>query len=97
MANQITIEISEGIRVAPYEIIKPMISMTYDVPEDVDLEDFYKEKYREVKRIWNKHLFNQLYNSKVRLEDEDVWAYAHKMVSGKEKFPVFKPKTKKEK
>lgn len=96
MANSINIEISESIRVAPYEVVKPTISVSYEVPEDADLEAFYKEKYREVKRIWNKHLFNLLYNSKVRLE-EDVWAYAHKMVSGKEKFPVFKPKTKKKK
>lgn len=97
MARTINIEISEGIRVAPYEIIKPTISVSYEVPDNVDLEDFYKEKYREVKRIWNKHLFNQLYNSKVRLEEEDVWAYAHKIVSGKEKFPVFKHKPKNKK
>ncbi len=97
MARRINIEISETIRVAPYEVIKPTISVSYDIPEGRDIDEFYKEKYREVKRTWNKHLFNLLYNSKIRLEEEDIWAYAHKMVSGREKFPVFKPKKKKEK
>jgi len=95
MDRQINIEISETIRLAPYEVIKPSISMTYEVPEEADIKEFYQEKYREVKKLWNMHLYNQLYNSSNRIDMEDTWAFAQKMVSGKEKFPVFKSKNKK--
>ena len=36
--------------------------MEYEVPDGVNLEEFYQEKYREVKRIWNMHLYNMVYN-----------------------------------
>ena len=87
---KITITINEAIRVAPYEVVKPSISIEYEVPRGVtDVEEFYKEKYREVKRIWNMHLYNMLYNTTNRNQIGDVHKYAEQLVLGKEKFPKF--------
>jgi hypothetical protein len=93
---KITITINESIRVAPYEVIKPSISIEYEVPQGtISIDDFYKEKYREVKRIWNMHLYNQLYSSSKRHKTEDLFEFAQDLVLGKEQFPTFVLKTKK--
>jgi len=96
--KRITIKIAEGIRVAPYEVIKPEIAMEFDVPDDVDLEKFYREKYKEVKRIWNLHLYNLLFNTDARQKANNVFDYATELVKFNEKFPtfVFKDKEKKD-
>jgi hypothetical protein len=86
---KINITIAENIRTRPYEIIKPTISMEFEVPEDEDIQDFYQEKYRVVKRIWNMHLYNMLYNTTNRNQIGDVHKYAEQLVLGKEKFPKF--------
>lgn len=88
--RKITITIAENIRGKPYEILKPNISMEYEVPDGADLEEFYQEKYREVKRIWNMHLYNMVYNTEKRNEFGDIKEYAKDMVLGKESYPVFK-------
>jgi len=97
---KINITISETIRVAPYEVIKPGISCEYEVPQGVtDVAVFYQEKYREVKRLWNMHLYNMLYNTSKRSGTKDVFDFAEDLLLGKEKFPIFKlkkQKTKKE-
>ena len=49
--KKITITVGESIRVQPYETIKPVVTMEYEVPDDVDLDEYYQEKYKEVKRI----------------------------------------------
>lgn len=94
--RKIVITIAENIRGKPYEILKPNISMEYEVPDGINLEEFYQEKYREVKRIWNMHLYNMVYNTEKRNEFGDIKEYAKEMVLGKESYPVFKL-TKKEK
>ena len=86
---KINITISENIRTRPYEIIKPTISMEFEVPEGEDIQDFYQEKYRVVKRIWNMHLYNLLYNVDVRKNSKSVFDFAEDLVLGKEKFPKF--------
>ena len=87
---KITITINEAIRVAPYEVVKPSISIEYEVPRGVtNIEEFYKEKYREVKRIWNMHLYNQLYSTSKRHKAEDIFEFAQDLVLGKEEFPTF--------
>ena len=88
--RKITIKISESIRVAPYEVIKPEIAMEFEVPDDVNLEDFYREKYKVVKRIWNMHLYNQLFNVKKRQKEDNVFEFARMLMKGKEEFPTFK-------
>ena len=88
--RKITITIGENIRTKPYEIIKPTVSMEYEVPDGVDAEEFYQEKYREVKRIWNMHLYNMVYNTDIRATCKNINEYADSMVLGREKFPVFK-------
>lgn len=90
--RRITIDITEAIRVRPYEVIKPSISITFDVPRGVNLEKFYLMKYKEVKRIWNLHLYNLLYNTRARHAAPNIFDYAEDLVLGKEKFPTFKPK-----
>ena len=87
--KKITITIGESIKVQPYETIKPIVTMEYEVPEDKDLEDFYQEKYKETKRIWNMHLYNLLYNVDVRKNSKSVFDFAEDLVLGKEKFPKF--------
>ena len=64
--KKISITIGESIRVQPYETVKRIVTMDYEVPDSVDLDDFYQEKYKEVKRIWNMHLYNMLYNVDLR-------------------------------
>lgn len=86
---EIYIEINEGIRVAPYEIIKPIIGMKFEIPDGANIEDFYKEKYRVVKRMWNLHLYNLLYNTSQRHKHDNAYNYAQALISGKEKFPTF--------
>ena len=86
---KINITIAENIRTRPYEIIKPTISMEFEVPEGKDIQDFYQEKYRVVKRIWNMHLYNMLYNVDVRKNSKSVFDFAEDLVLGKEKFPKF--------
>ena len=86
---KISITIAENIRVKQYEIIKPTISMEFEVPEGVEIQDFYQEKYRVVKRIWNMHLYNMLYNTTNRNQIGDVHKYAEQLVLGTEKFPKF--------
>tara|TARA_B100000902_G_C27000981_1_gene759852 strand:- start:165 stop:461 length:297 start_codon:yes stop_codon:yes gene_type:complete len=88
--KKITITIAENIRVKQYEIIKPAISMEYEVPEGVDLEEFYQEKYRETKRLWNMHLYNMVYNVDVRRDAKNLHEYVDNMILGRERFPVFK-------
>ena len=93
---KIVITINESIRVAPYEVIKPSISIEYEVPQGiVSIDDFYKEKYKEVKRIWNMHLYNQLYSTSKRHASEDIFEFAQDLIIGKEKFPTFVLKPKK--
>ena len=89
-SKKIVITIAENIRGKPYEILKPNISVEYDVPEGADIEEFYQEKYREVKRIWNMHLYNMVYNLDKRHDTKSLKEYARDMVLGKESFPVFK-------
>lgn len=95
--REIYIEISEGIRVAPYEIIKPTIGIKFEVPEEVNIEEFYKEKYRVVKRLWNMHLYNLLYNTSQRHKKDSAFDYAQQLILSKEKFPTFIIKKKKKK
>lgn len=90
MNKKITITIAENIRSKPYEILKPNISVEYEVPEGVDIQEFYQEKYCEVKRIWNMHLYNMVFNTDKRHEFNSIKEYATNMVLGKENFPVFK-------
>jgi len=87
---KITITINESIRVAPYEVVKPSISIEYEIPRGVtDISKFYKEKYKEVKRIWNMHLYNQLYSTSKRHASDDLFEFAQDLILGKEKFPTF--------
>tara|TARA_R100000008_G_C3586267_1_gene172574 strand:+ start:2805 stop:3110 length:306 start_codon:yes stop_codon:yes gene_type:complete len=88
--RKITITIAENIRSKPYEILKPTISVEYEVPDGWEVQEYYELKYREVKRIWNMHLYNMVYNTEKRTEIGDIKEYAKEMVLGKESFPVFK-------
>lgn len=90
--KKIVITIAENIRGKPYEILKPNISVEYEVPDGENIEEFYQEKYREVKRIWNMHLYNMVYNTDQRNGSKNLKEYAREMVLGKESFPVFKLK-----
>jgi len=90
--RKITIEISETIRGKPYEVIKPTISVTYTVPNGEDLEKFYKRKYKDVKRIWNLHLYNMLYNTSRRHKSKSIYKFAESLIADEEKFPTFKIK-----
>lgn len=94
--EQITIIITESIRIAPYETIKPSISMSFDIPLNTDIEEFYKRKYRIVKRIWNLHLYNLLYNTSRRHKAETVFGFAEDLILKNEGFPTFKNKGKKD-
>ena len=88
---KINITISETIRVAPYEVIKPAISCEYEVPQGVtDVAVFYQAKYREVKRLWNMHLYNMLYSTSTRGGHDNIFDFAEELLLGKEKFPTFK-------
>ena len=87
--KKITITIGESIRVQPYETVKPVVTMEFEVPDGVNLDDYYQEKYKEVKRIWNMHLYNLLYNVDVRKNSKSVFDFAEDLVLGKEKFPKF--------
>jgi membrane-bound lytic murein transglycosylase MltF len=87
--KKITITIGESIRVQPYETIKPIVTVEFEVPDNEDLEEFYQEKYKETKRIWNMHLYNLLYNADVRKNSKSVFDFAEDLVLGKEKFPKF--------
>ena len=87
--KKITITIGESIRVQPYETVKPVVTMEFEVPDGVNLDDYYQEKYKEVKRIWNMHLYNILYNVDVRKNSKSVFDFAEDLVLGKEKFPKF--------
>lgn len=95
--KSITIEISETIRVAPYEVIKPGITGTFEIPPGVDVDEFYQECYRELKRLWNKQLINMLHNSDKRMETEDVKSFALDLLHGKEKFLNLNQKPKDQK
>jgi len=92
---RITIEISQTIRVAPYEMIKPTIGMEFEVPEGADVKKFYLEKYREVKKIWNLHLYNLLYDTKHREKAKSIYEYAQSLVLDQEVFLTFKSMKKK--
>ncbi len=92
---KIVIEISQTIRVAPYEMIKPTIGMEFEIPEGADVKKFYLEKYREVKKIWNLHLYNLLYDTKRREKVESIYEYAQSLVLDQETFLTFRPKKKK--
>ena len=95
--RRITIEISETIRGKPYEVIKPSISVAYDVPDGENLEDFYKKKYKEVKRIWYLHLYNMLYNTSRRHKTKSLYKFAEGLIADEEKFPTFKVKNQRRK
>ena len=41
-SKKIVITIAENIRGKPYEILKPNISVEYEVPEGADIEEFYQ-------------------------------------------------------
>ena len=103
MSNKITIEISQTIRVRPYETIKPSIAMDFDLPKTWDEMDekrktaWYRERYKDVKKIWNLHLYNLLYDTSKRHKAEDVFEYAQDLVLGEETFPTFKKKRKQQK
>ncbi len=96
--TSITIEISQTIRAKPYETIKPTISMVFPIPSrpDLDMAEFYREKYKEVKKIWNLHLYNILFDVSRRNKLKDVFEHAKNLVIGGETFPTFKKKPKKE-
>ena len=93
--TKITITISHTIRVQPYEMIKPEVSMDFEVPEGTDLDEFYQEKYKEVKRFWNKLLYNHVFDLKNRNDIDNIYAYAKDLVTGKEIIPTFKQKPNK--
>ena len=92
---KITIEISQTIRVVPYEMIKPGISMEFEVPEGIDIKEFYKEKYKEVKQVWNMHLYNLLFDTSQRSKAQDAFDYAKTLILEGEKFPTFRLKNDK--
>ncbi len=94
---KITIDISETIRVAPYETIRPGISIEFEVPEGADVKEFYLKKYRDVKNLWNLHLYNLLYDTTQRTKVKDIFEHAQNLILGPEKFPMFKLKKKKKK
>ena len=94
--KKISITIGESIRVQPYETVKPIVTVDYEMPDSADIDEFYQEKYKEVKRIWNMHLYNMLYNVDVRKNSKSVFDFAEDLVLGKEKFPKFILKTEKD-
>lgn len=94
---KILIEISQTIRIAPYTMVKPTIGIEFEVPEGTDVKEFYLEKYREVKKIWNLHLYNLLYDTKNREAAENLYKYVQTLVLDQEKFLKLKPKKKKKK
>lgn len=94
--EQLTIIITESIRIAPYETIKPSISMSFDIPSGTDVEEFYKKKYRIVKRIWNLHLYNLLYNTSQRHKAETIFSFAENLILKNEGFPTFNQRGEKD-
>ncbi len=94
--KEITITISETVRYQPYENIKPEVTATWDVPADVDLDEFYLEKYQDLKKIYNRHLYLLLYHVQKRLKGFNGNPFKHVkgLLKGNETFPHFRPTTK---
>ena len=67
----------------------PGYSKARNASDGEDIQEFYQEKYRVVKRIWNMHLYNMLYSTTNRNQINNVHQYAEQLVLGKEKFPKF--------
>jgi len=95
MPKTINVGITETIRHAEFQNIKPSISAEFDVPEDCqNLQQFYIDCYKVVKKVWNMHLYNMLFNTQQRKEASSLMEFAGTLVTGKEKMPKFKFKEK---
>ena len=98
-ATSITIGISQTIRTQPYEMVKPSIDISFDLPSgtsldtELDIEEFYKEKYPEVKRIWNLHLYSLLYDTTKRRKAGSAFKHVQSLIS-EETFPTYRVKKK---
>ena len=96
MPKSITVSIGETIRLREWENIKPIISAEFDVPEDCDsIEQYYNDCYRVIKKVFNLHLYNMLFNTQERKKSDSLINFVSELITGKERFPKFKFKEKK--
>jgi hypothetical protein len=95
MPKTITISIGETVRHKEWENIKPEVSAEFNVPEDCDnLDQYYNECYKVLKKVFNLHLYNMLFNTQERKKSDSLINFITELITGKEKFPKFKFKEK---
>jgi len=73
-----TISIGETINLGNFESIKPEISVEFDgdaLKDNRALSEIYQELYPEVKRIFNMHLFNLLFDVQSRRKADSAFSY----------------------
>ena len=93
---KMTISIGETINLGNYESVKPEITVEFnwdELKDQREISEIYQELYPEVKRLFNMHLYNLLFDVQTRREADSPFSYVLSLKEKGEKSHYFKKET----